>query len=211
MIVLIRNLMRRRARGYYRQPHRLRRFVYWVLEQGPPARLALRLGLTLLVVAHLVGAALLPGGKNGLFGWSAPAPYRYLTLAPVGDTMGFFKTFGRDGFLVYRIFTEEGKVVEGTFPDTTLTPRLRYDRWAVFSNAASQHRPRVQAAFAAFLVSRLPAPPLKVEMLAARWTGTNGNGAFSTQEPDVRLVLTKLGTYDGLRRAWLPNEKRERK
>lgn len=207
---------RRRAGAYYPSAHRLRRFWHWLGEQGPRARLASRLAVTAAVSAHLLAAALLPGGRNTLFQIDAPAVLGYLTLAPVGDTMGFFKTAGRDGFVVYRVFTEGGKVVEGAFPDPIVTPRLRYDRWAMFAHYASGDQEMFHSAFVNYLVGRLSVPPLKVEMLAARWAWPggrprNGNGTRPGERDEMTLELRSLGTYDGVRREWTPVRRQGKK
>ena len=176
--------------------------------------LFLRISLTFLVTAHLALVALLPSGKNALFGLEARSALGYLTLAPVGDAMGFFKTNGQDGFLVYKIYTEDGSMVEGAFPAPKTSPRMRFDRWAMMAHYISQDHPRLHELFMTYLAHRLPAPPLRVELLSARWDWSKKALGTSGKESGdgVILVLKKLGTYDGLNRKWTPvGEKKSRR
>ena len=176
----------------------------WVVRQIPAAHLVLRLAATAVVGVHLAAAALLPGGRNNLFDWKAGPLFAYQTLFSVGDTMGFFQTSGRDGFIIYKVFNQDGGVVEGVFPDSRVAPRLRYDRWAMYGSFASEDNPEIHAAFLKFLVRRLPTPPLKVELHAARWSiaGLNGNRSLGGSPREAVLKLRHLGSFDGVTRSW---------
>jgi hypothetical protein len=180
----------------------------WAARQRPTAALAGRIGLSLVVAAHLVLAAVLPGGRNALLGLKAGSVLSYLTMIPVGDSLGFYKTRGQDGFVVYKIYTQDGNVVEGAFPDQRVSPRIRYDRWAVFTHHASADNGDFHAAFIKYLVRRLPTAPLKVELLSAKWDWTRNSGPSQLREENHGglLVLRKLGTYDGLRKKWTPSK-----
>ena len=197
---------RRRTASYYPPRARLRRFTAWVGRQAPAAHLVLRLAATVVAVVHLAGVALLPGGRNNLFDWKAGPLLAYQTLFPVGDTMGFFKTSGRDGFVIYKVFTQDGEVMEGVFPDSRVAPRLRYDRWAMYGSFASEDNPEIHAAFLKVFVRRLPAPPLKVELHAARWSfaGLNGNNLQGGSPREAVLEVRHLGSFDGVTRSWRP-------
>lgn len=204
---------RRRTAAYYPPRARLRRIMAWGGRQTPTAHLALRLAATGVVVVHLAAAALLPGGLNNLFDWKAGPLFAYQTLFSVGDTMGFFKTSGRDGFVIYKVFNQDGGVVEGVFPDSRVAPRLRYDRWAMYGSFASEDNPEIHAAFLKFLVRRLPAPPLKVELRAARWSiaGLNGIQSQGSSPREAVLEVRHLGSFDGLTRRWRPAREAKRK
>lgn len=165
-----------------------------------------RLPLTAIVVAHLVGVALYPGGRNGLFGVKAAEEAGYLSWFQVPDTLGFYTTHGTDGFLVYKIYTQDGSVVDGIFPDAGVAPKLRYDRWATAGNAASGPYPELHAYVVRYLLGQLPSPPLRLEVFSARWIWDRNSLSFPWpgQGPDTTLELRLLGNYNGLTRAWEP-------
>jgi hypothetical protein len=126
---------------------------------------------------------------------------------PVGDTLGFYGVPNVDGFILYKVYTEDGTTLQGTFPDPAIYPRLRYDRWAKAGQVASGNRSDLHASILRFVLKRLPGMPLKMEMYAARWDAANGNGAAATGASHAdtsQLVLRYLGTHDGITRAWQP-------
>ena len=213
LLGLKRLLARHRAAGYYPAKPRLRWLFRLIERHGHAAALGFRFVLTVIVVGHLALAALLPGGSNGLLGLQATSGLEYLSLFPAEGTMGFYKTNGKDGFVVYRIFTEQGTVVEGAFPDMQVTPRLRYDRWAMLGHHLSTDNPRFHYVFMNYLVERLPGAPLKLEMLSAKWAWRNYDGAPALDggENGGKLVLRKLGSYDGVRKNWEPARGKERR
>ena len=182
-------------------------------EHRHRAVLATRVVLTLAVAIHLAASALLPAGRNALFGLTASGVFSYLTLFPRQGTMGFYKTAGKDGFLVYKIYTEQGSAVEGAFPDQRATPRLRYDRLAMLAHHMSEDNPSFHYLFLGYLVERLPGKPLKLELHSAKWAwGRRAqNPANNGGKNSGILVLRKLGSYDGLRKAWTPTEVRKSK
>ena len=197
---------RRKAASYYPVPLRFRSTGKWIHQHRHSAVLAAKLLVTAAVCVHLGAAALFPGGSNALLDTQAKSLFAYLTLAPVGDALGFYKTRGKDGFLVYKVFNEAGKVLEGAFPDPGISPRLRYDRWAMFGDHAGKDYPEIHAAFLKYLLERLPATPLKVEIHSARWAWGWQNGAPPSNGGNRGgiLVLRKLGSYDGVLKVWSP-------
>jgi hypothetical protein len=207
------NFPRRRKLGYYPKPPRLRWLKRLIDENRHRAALTTRVVLTMAVVIHLAASALLPAGRNSLFGLEASGAFSYLTLFPVRGMMGFYKTSGKDGFLVYKIYTEQGSVVEGAFPDQTITPRLRYDRLAMLANHMSEDNPPFHYLFLGYLVKRLPGLPVKLELHSAKWDwgGRARNPDNNGGKNNGILVLRKLGNYDGLRKAWSPTEARKSK
>lgn len=209
---ILRIRARRRASSYYpSSPKRIRQLAGRLAGRIPAALIILRFGATLAVVVHLFAAALLPGGRNALFDWSAPAPFTYLGLAGVGDMHGFYKTAGVDSFLLYRIHTEKGGKVESTFPDASITPRLRYDRWAVLSHNVGRDDAELQALFMNYLVNRMESPPIKVELYSARWReGGGGEESKSGGNNGMHLELRELGAYHGLPREWLQAGKKRK-
>ncbi len=193
-----------------------------IIRQGPPPPLQVMLGrsrdnltelwpllklpLTLLAVAHLVLVALFPGARNALLGTTPQDVPDYLTMLQVGDALGFSATHGRDGFLVYKIYTQNGDVVSGTFPDDAVAPRLRYDRWAVAGDAAAGPHAELHAFVARYVLERLPSPPVRMELFAARWRWDRNSLTFPWpgKGPQTALELKLLGNYNGLTRVWEP-------
>jgi hypothetical protein len=165
-----------------------------------------RLPLSLLAVAHLALALLFPAGRNALFGVTAREGVAYQTLFPVGDALGFYATRGRDGFLVYKVYPQDGGVVEGTFPDIDVAPRLRYDRWSVAGHVASGSYPELHALVTRYVVDRLPSAPIRLELYAARWVWNRDELRFPWPgtDPQPALQLDLLGTYNGFTRVWSP-------
>lgn len=203
----------RRSSAYYPRPRRFRWAEQLIERHRHRAAIAARVLLTLAVVAHLAAAALLPGGRNALFGLKAGSVLSYLTLLPAAGTMGFYKTAGKDGFLVYKIYTEQGTVVEGAFPDQGASPRLRYDRLAMLAHHMSGDYPAFHYLFLGYLVDRLPGKSLKLELHSAKWTwnGAANPPAANGGKGSGLLVLRKLGSYDGLRKAWSPAKQKKKK
>ena len=204
---------RRRIGAYYPRTARWRWLVRLAGRHGHRAAIATRVTLTLVAVFHLVSAAILPAGRNPLFGLEALGPLSYLTLFPVQGTMGFYKTAGKDGFLVYKIYTERGSVVEGAFPDQRAAPRLRYDRLAMLAHHMSEDNPEFHYIFLSYLVNHLPGKPLKLELHSAKWAweGSPRGPATNGGKNGGILVLRKLGKYDGLRKAWSPAKRKKGK
>lgn len=165
-----------------------------------------RILFSLLAFSHLLLVAVLPGGRNLLFGISIKDAPGYLTLFQPEDAFGFYTTQGKDGFLMYKIYTQNGKMVEGVFPSNKVLPRIRYDRWAVAGDAAARPFPQLHALVIRHILNRLPSPPLRMELFAARWILDRdsltypwpGNGPLTSL--DKRLI----GTYNGLTQAWTP-------
>lgn len=204
---------RRRNYGNFPKPPRLRWLKWLIDENRHRALLAMRVVLTLAAVIHLAASGLLPAGRNAMLGLEASGAFSYLTLFPVQGTMGFYKTVGKDGFLVYKIYTDQGSVVEGAFPDQRAKPRLRYDRLAMLAHHMSENNPPFHYLFLGYLVERLPGKPLKLELHSAKWAwgGRAQNSANNGGKNSGILVLRKLGRYDGLRKAWTPTETRKSK
>lgn len=199
---------RRGKYGYYPKQPRLRWLKQLIEDNRHRAVLATRIVLTLAIAIHLAASALLPAGRNALFGLEASGALSYLTLFPVQGAMGFYKTAGKDGFLVYKIYTEQGSVVEGAFPDQRAAPRLRYDRLAMLAHYMSEDNPPFHYLFLGYLVDRLPGKPVKLELHSAKWAwdGQARGPANNNGKNSGILVLRKLGSYDGLRKAWTPTE-----
>ena len=172
-----------------------------------------RLPLSLLAVAHLAVMALFPGGRNALLGVAVERAPTYASLFQVPDTLGFYTTGGTDGFLVYKIYTQDGGAVDGVFPDTGVAPRLRYDRWATAGNAASGPYPALHAFVARYVLSQLPSPPVRLELFSARWSWDRNSLTFPWpgKGPDTTLELRRLGTYNGLTRTWEPVSKEDKR
>jgi len=206
---------RRRAEAVlFGARHPLRETLEWLERQFSRALPFVRLPITLLILVHLVLVAAFPGGRNALFGVTAQEGPITASLFQVPDTLGFYTTDGTDGFLVYKIYTQDGTVVNGIFPDTAVAPRLRYDRWAAAGNAGSGPYPALHAYVARYVLGQLPSPPLKLELFAAHWSWDRNSLSFPWpgDGPDTQLELRKLGTYNGLTRSWEPaKEERARR
>lgn len=165
-----------------------------------------RVPLSLLAVAHLVLVGLFPGGRNALFGVTDKNGPAYPSLFQVPDTLGFSTADGADGFLVYKIYTQDGGVVNGVFPDTHVAPRLRYNRWARVGNAASGPYPVLHRFVVDYVLRQLPSPPVRVELFAAHWSWDRNSLSFPWPGtgPQTTLHLQHLGDYNGLTRTWEP-------
>ena len=161
---------------------------------------------TVGVVVHLVLIALYPSGGNGLLG-TAPGPGPgYLTPFRLGDALGYDTLHGRDGFLLFKIFTQNGGVVQGAYPDDAVLPRLRYDRWAAAGHTASGHYPRLHALLLRQILAGLPSPPVRLELYSARyrWDRDSLTFPWPGKGPVTALELRTLGVYDGFTRNWRP-------
>jgi hypothetical protein len=166
----------------------------------------LRLPLTVLALAHLLAVVLFPAGRSLLLGVDGAELPRYLTLFQVPDALGFYTTHGTDGFLVYKIYTQNGSVVDGVFPDTGVAPRLRYDRWATAGDVASGAHPQLHRFVVDYVLGHLPSPPLRLELFSARWRWDRNSLTYPWpgRGPETRLELRRLGSYNGLTRTWEP-------
>ncbi len=122
------------------------------------------------------------------------------------DALGFYTVHGTDGFLVYKIFTEDGNVVTGRFPDEAVAPKLRYDRWATAGNHAAGELDELHAYVLAYVLERLPSPPLRMELYSARWGWDRDSLRYPWpgDGPQTALELRLLGNYNGLTRTWEP-------
>lgn len=163
--------------------------------------------LTLLAVVHLAGVAVFPGGYNTVLDRRAGGLFAYLTYFPAGDVLAFPGAGESRSFLLYKIYAQNGEMLEGAFPDTRVRPRLRYERWAAAGNlAADSNLPDVHAAIVTHLVAQLPEPPLRIEMFSARWVWDRNKFVFPWRgfNRDSALELHLLGTYNGLTRVWRP-------
>jgi hypothetical protein len=165
------------------------------------------LPLTLLALVHLVGVLAFPGGYNPVFDGRASSVFSYLTYFPAADTLGFPGPGESRGFLLYKIFAQNGEVLEGTFPDPRVKPRLRYERWAAAGNQSTPGElADVHASIVAYLVTQLPEPPLRIEMFSARWVWDHNKFTFPWRgfNRDNALELHLLGSYNGLTQVWRP-------
>lgn len=162
--------------------------------------------LTLLGVVHLGTVLLVPGGSNQIFGWKARSVFAYQTYFPAPDVLGFPPVMEREGFLLYKIYAQDGQVLDGSFPDPLVRPRIRYDRWAAAGDSATANLPDLHASIMAYLVNQLPEPPLRIEMYSARWVWDRNRFQFPWRgfNKDSSLDLKLLGSYNGLTRVWTP-------
>ena len=164
----------------------------------------LRLPITFLALVHLVLVALLPGGKNVLMGVVPKTAPAYLTMYPSGDMLGFYTPMGKDGFLLYRIYGQDGSMGEGIFPDKNVTPRLRYDRWAMAGDRVSGPHPDLHTLVMGYVLDRLPRHPVRLELYSAHWEWERESLTFPWPGlgPRTTLKLKLLGTYTGFTRTW---------
>jgi hypothetical protein len=190
------------------QPGYPQRSLWARLASGmPPGRMEmLGLALTVLGTVHLLAVAFVPGGVNRVFGLKARYVFGYQTYFAVPDTLGFPPVMEQDGFLLYKIYSQNGEMLDGSFPDPQVRPSLRYDRWAAAGNQATANLPDLHASLMAYLVNQLPEPPLRIEMYAARWVWDRNRFQFPWRgfNRETSLDLRLLGTYNGLTRVWTP-------
>jgi hypothetical protein len=164
------------------------------------------LALTLAGAVHLGAVAIVPGGTNRIFDLSAGPVFAYQTLFPALDVLGFPALGERENFLFYKIFAQDGQMLDGSFPDPQVRPRVRYDRWAVAGDQATANLPGLHASIMAYLVNQLPEPPLRIEMYAAHWVWDRNKFQFPWRgfNKDSALDLRLLGAYNGLTKVWTP-------
>lgn len=162
--------------------------------------------LTVVGVVHLGTVLLVPGGVNQIFGWKARSVFAYQTYFPAPDVLGFPDVVEREGFLLYKIYAQNGQMLDGSFPDPLVRPRIRYDRWAAAGNLATANLPDLHASIMAYLVNQLPEPPLRIEMYAARWVWDRNRFRFPWRgfNKESSLDLKLLGFYNGLTNVWTP-------
>src|SRR5579863_1018302 len=152
--------------------------------------------LTLLATVHLGAVLLVPGGVNRIFGLRAGSIFAYQTFFPAPDVLGFPALGEREGFLLYKIYGQDGQILDGSFPDPQVRPRVRYDRWAVAGDQATANLPGLHASIIAYLVNQLPEPPLRIEMYAAHWVWDRNKYQYPWRgfNKDTSLDLKLLGT-----------------
>jgi hypothetical protein len=167
------------------------------------------LPLTVLALVHLAGIAVFPGGYNSVLNVQSGSVFSYLTYFPATDTLGFPSAGESRGFLLYKIYAQNGEVLEGTFPDPRVRPSLRYERWATAGDLSTGELTDVHASIMTYLVGELPEPPLRIELFAARWVWDHNKFTFPWRgfNRDNALELHLLGTYNGLTRVWRPAAK----
>jgi len=167
---------------------------------------SLWLVLTIVGAVHLCAVLIVPGGSNGVFDLKANSIFAYQTFFPAPDVLGFPAIGEREGFLFYKIFAQDGQMLDGSFPDPQVRPRVRYDRWAVAGDQATANLPGLHASIMAYLVNQLPEPPLRIEMYAAHWVWDRNKFQFPWRgfNKESSLDLRLLGTYNGLTRVWTP-------
>jgi len=199
---------RRRSGQLYRVPGGPVRLRQWWEHHGQGLLQVGLMLLTLVACLHLIGALVFPAGRNGFFLRDAPQPWQYLTLAPVGDTLGLPHDGAERRFIFYQAYTQDGQVQNGIMPAMHHLSGSRYDRWEAAGAVASDFYPELHRTVLEFVLSELPEPPLRLELYAARWHATRLSGTLSDQPagsapPGVALI--HLGTYDGLHETWQPN------
>ena len=194
------------TRRYSLPSTRIPRFKRWLQEKALASLPVWRWLLILLTVTHLVSVALYPGGKNEFLDSDPPDALAAFALPDVGDASGFYKPFGQDRFFYYRIHPAVGDPVEGSFPDLFISPRLRYDRWALLSNYAVSKPTAFQQVFLEYLNQKLTTPPLRIELFAARWH-VPASPDYKTPQGNLPIVwreVEKLCEFDGIRQVWEP-------
>ncbi len=193
----------RRQRSLYSGPS-----LWSKLAEGmSPQRIEwLWLALTVVGVVHLAAVLIVPGGSNRIFDLKAGSVFGYQTYFPAPDVLGFPPVGEREGFLLYKIYAQDGQMLDGSFPDPQVRPRLRYDRWAVAGDLATANLPDLHASILAYLVNQLPEPPLRIEMYAGHWVWDRNRFQFPWRgfNKDSSLDLKLLGTYNGLTKVWIP-------
>ena len=199
---LIGRLFRRQSPMYLRQNV----WSKWAQGWGRARMEWLWLTLTVIGAVHLGAVLVVPGGLNRIFDLKAGSVFAYQTFFPAPDVLGFPPVVEREGFLLYKIYAQDGQMLDGSFPDPQVRPRLRYDRWAVAGHQATANLPDLHASILAYLVNQLPEPPLRIEMYAARWTWDRNRFQFPWRgfNRDSSLDLKLLGTYNGLTKVWSP-------
>lgn len=168
------------------------------------------------VFLHLGLVFFFPGGENRLFALKAPGFLSYTTLFPPQDVTGFQSMTKGASFVVYRVFSQEGTMAEGVFPDNSVSPQIRYERWSALADRVRAAGEGFHQRFLDHLVAQLPGKPLRVELLSAQWGWKDvGPGIAPDKRSSAGEVhFKKLGVYEVLTKKWhpyIPKQKRKRK
>lgn len=203
---------RRRSAGVYLYAGRWIRLRKWLVESVPLMVFGLQFAVTMAIVLHLAMALVAPAGHFPISESRVPTPFAYLTWLPGGNAIGFPQDATRHRFLFFKIFGQDGAVVEGSLPDHGAYHLIRYDRWSRVGEVVSRDNPTLHRNMLLFLLERLPSPPLKVELYAGVWAP--GDVALpvlqaSKRERERSIAVHLLGTYDGLHRTWTPARERK--
>ncbi|MDH5752090.1 MAG: hypothetical protein OEZ59_06690 [Deltaproteobacteria bacterium] len=166
----------------------------------------LSLPLTVLGVVHIMLCALYPGGQNRLLATSKQDTPGYLSWFGVTDVFGLDPITHGELHYLYRIYTQDGGQVSGSFPNTTVKPRLRHDRWQMAGSAMADSLETDHGQMLEFILEQFPAPPVKIELFTVRWQWDRNVFRFPWPGEWPRMIqdLKLLGTYDGITRSWRP-------
>lgn len=203
---------RRRSAGVYVFAGRWIRLRKWLVERVPLMLFALRFAVTIAIVLHLAMALVAPGGYVPISGTRAPGAFAYLTWLTGGNAVGFPEDATRHRFLFFKIFGQDGAVVEGSLPDHGAYNLIRYDRWSRVGGVVSGDNPILHRNMLLFLLERLPSPPLRIELYAGIWAPGDVKlpaVAADKRERERSIAVHLLGTYDGLHRSWTPARERK--
>jgi len=182
-------------------------FLSWIKALIPPSRAYwVFLPPTVLIAAHLVAVGLFPGGYNPVLNLRVKSGLAYLSHFPAIDPLALPIQEETTQFLLYKIHTQGGDSLEGTLPDPKVRPWLRHARWASAGFFSARPVKDLHASLVKYLVSRLPEPPLKVEVFSARWVWDHNKYMLPWRgfNRDNALELHLMGTYNGLTRSWQP-------
>ncbi len=203
---------RRRVSAYYVFSGRWVRLRKWLTEQLPAVVFALQFLLTVVISVHLAVALVAPGGHNTLLEQTVPPLFAYQTWLPSGNAIGFPEDTLEHRFLFFKIFAQDGSVVEGSLPDRGAYNLLRYDRWSKVGSVVSGDVPVLHRHVLDYLLERLPQPPLKLELYTGTWKPLTNELAASAKpgrRQNQSITIELLGTYDGLHGTWTPEHKKK--
>ena len=181
----------------------------WIKERWA----VLQVPLTVIAIVHVMLLLFFPAGSSTWWNIGTSQTPGYLTWFQARDAQGFYKTRREDGFILYKLYTQSGEVLRGVFPGHQVTPRLRYDRWAMAGHRAAESPPAVHEQIVNYILQRLPSPPLKLELYAASWDWDRNGFRFPWPGTHLtsNLDLIPLGTYNGFDKSWAPSKEQPRK
>ncbi|MDH4224038.1 MAG: hypothetical protein OEW12_00115 [Deltaproteobacteria bacterium] len=157
-------------------------------------------------ITHLALVVLLSGGRNALFDWRAPENLAYTTYFNLTDGFGFWVEPSGESYIRYKMYTQEGTVNEGHFPDPDTAPGLRYVRWAKAVNLVNRGDESLRASLSRYIADQVPSMPFRIKLYASQWEWRLPHNRFppSFVWEKTEVEETLLGNHNGLTRSWVP-------
>jgi len=182
----------------------------WLKPRLPGLWRMTRWLLILAAMGHLALVAFFPGGKNPLWNIPASGALAYTSYFQPVDPLGFWLDPRRDVYLAYKVYTQEGTVHHGTFPDPLTSPQVRYNRWSQSVLLFDEGGEPLAVSFSNYIANSMASRPFRIELSLARRSWVLYSPKFPPPAPwgDSRASTVSLGSYDGLTNQWLSRQDR---